>query len=119
MGAILVADDDRTRRDLIQKVLERAGHIVQTAASVDDALEALGTKRFDLVVCDYRMPGRTGIDLLIELKRLASQVPVLMISAYADASVEATVLRPGALELMNEPVRRDDLVALTAKILGS
>src|SRR5205085_8879195 len=89
MGSILVADDDKTCRDSIQKVLEREGHMVQTAESVDGALEALGTDHFDLVVCDYRMPGKTGIDLLIELRRRESLVPVLMISAYADALVEA------------------------------
>ena len=85
MGNILVADDDKTCRDSIQKVLEREGHTVHAAGNVDGALEALGAGHFDLVVCDYRMPGKTGIDLLIELKRRQASVPVLMISAYADA----------------------------------
>src|SRR5438105_2531552 len=106
MGTILVADDDNTCRDSIQKVLEREGHTVQTAENVDDALQALGTGHFDLVVCDYRMPGKTGIDLLIELRRRVSPVPVLMISAYADAAVEDAILRLGALELMKKPIRR-------------
>src|SRR5438128_2260603 len=118
MGTILVADDDRTCRDSIQKVLEREGHTVQTAESVDGALEVLGTNHFDLVVCDYRMPGKSGVDLLIELKRQVSLVPVLMISAYADASVEDAILRLGALALMRKPIRRQDLVARTAKVVG-
>ena len=118
MGSILVADDDRTCRDSIQKVLEREGHKVQTAGNVDGALEALGTGHFDLVVCDYRMPGKTGVDLLVELRRQASLVPVLMISAYADASVEDAILRLGALELLKKPIRRQDLVERTAKVVG-
>ena len=118
MGAILVADDDRTCRDSIQKVLEREGHTVQTAENVDRALEAIGTDHFDLVVCDYRMPGKTGIDLLIELRRQTSVVPVLMISAYADASVEDAIRRLGALDLMKKPIRRQDLIARTAKAVG-
>jgi CheY-like chemotaxis protein len=118
MGTILVADDDKTCRDSIQKVLEREGHTVQTAESVDGALEALGTNHFDLVVCDYRMPGKTGIELLIELKRQESLVPVLMISAYADALVEAAILRLGGLELLKKPIRRQELVARTAKVVG-
>ena len=88
MGAILVADDDRTCRDSIQKVLEREGHCVRTADSVDCALDAMGRDHYDLVVCDYRMQGKTGIDLLVELKRRDVSVPVLMISAYADAPAE-------------------------------
>jgi len=118
MGSILIADDDKTCRDTIQKVLEREGHTVQTAESVDRALEALGANRFDLVVCDYRMPGKTGIDLLIELRRKESTVPVLMISAFADAMVEAAVKRLGALDVLKKPIRRQELVERTAKAVG-
>jgi two-component system response regulator FlrC len=118
MGTILVADDDRTCRDSIQKVLEREGHAVQTAENVDRALEALDLNHFDLVVCDYRMPGKTGLDLLVELRRRHSSVPVLMISAYADASVEAAVLKLGALDVLKKPIRRQDLVQRTKKVVG-
>src|SRR5215470_17768146 len=118
MGNILVADDDKTCRDSIQKVLEREGHRVQTAEDVDGALEALGLNHFDLVVCDYRMPGKTGLDLLIELRRQHSSVPVLMISANADALVEAAVKRLGGLDILKKPIRRQELVARTAEVVG-
>jgi DNA-binding response OmpR family regulator len=118
MGSILIADDDKTCRDSIKKVLEREGHTVQTAESVDRALETLGSNHFDLVVCDYRMPGKTGIDLLIELRRKESTVPVLMISAFADAMVEAAVKRLGALDVLKKPIRRQELVERTAKVVG-
>jgi DNA-binding response OmpR family regulator len=118
MGSILIADDDKTCRDSIQKVLEREGHTVQTAESVDRALETLGANHFDLVVCDYRMPGKTGIDLLIELRRQESAVPVLMISAFADAVVEAAVKRLGGLDVLKKPIRRQELVERTAKAVG-
>jgi DNA-binding NtrC family response regulator len=118
MGNILVADDDKTCRDSIQKVLEREGHTVHAAGNVDGALEALGTHHFDLVVCDYRMPGKTGIDLLIELKRRQASVPVLMISAYADALAEKTIIQLGALEIMKKPIRRQELIARAAIVMG-
>src|SRR5712691_7373842 len=118
MGTILVADDDKTCRDSIQKVLEREGHTVHTAGDVDGALEALGMNHFDLVVCDHRMPGKTGVDLLIELRRRHSSVPVLMISAYADASVEAAVLKLGGLDVWKKPSRLQELIQRTAKVVG-
>jgi DNA-binding NtrC family response regulator len=118
MGNILIADDDKTCRDSIQKVLEREGHTVQAADNVDNALEALGTAKFDLVVCDYRMPGKTGMDLLIELKRRESSVPVLIISACADALVEEAIMKLGALELMKKPIRRQELVNRAARVIG-
>ena len=103
MGNILIADDDKTCRDSIQKLLEKEGHTVQTARDVDSALKTLATRHFDLVVCDYRMPGITGIELLIELKARQSRVPVLMISAYADVNIEKAVLELGALDLLKKP----------------
>jgi len=118
MGSILVADDDRHCRDSIQRVLEREGHSVCTAEDADAALKALRTGHFDLVVCDYRMPGKTGIDLLVELRNRGMRLPVLMISAYADAHVEDAVLKLGAFELMKKPVRRQELVARAAKVMG-
>jgi DNA-binding response OmpR family regulator len=118
MGTILVADDDRTCRDSIQKVLEREGHAVKTAENVDEALEALELNHFDLIVCDYRMPGKTGLDLMIELSRKHSAVPVLMISAYADESVEAAVLKLGGLDVLKKPIRRQELIQRTAKVVG-
>ena len=118
MGTILVADDDKTCRDSIQKVLEREGHTVQTAENVDRALDALRANHFDLVVCDYRMPGKTGVDLLIELRKQASQVPVLMISAYADASAQDAFFKLGALDVLRKPIRRQELVQRAAKVVG-
>ena len=100
MGNILIADDDKACRDSIQKILEREGHTVQTAGDVDSALKTLATRHFDLVVCDYRMPGITGIELVIELKARQSRVPVLMISACAHVNTEKAVLELGALDLL-------------------
>jgi two-component system, OmpR family, phosphate regulon response regulator OmpR len=119
MGTILVVDDDKTCRDSIQRVLEREGHRVETAENADAALQRLRAQHFDLLVCDYRMPGKTGIDLLIELRLENSTVPVLMISAYADASVHEAFERLGGLEVLRKPIRRRDLVSQAARVLGN
>jgi DNA-binding NtrC family response regulator len=110
MGMILVTDDDTTCRTSIQKILEREGHLVEGAADVDHALAAIERQRFDLIVCDYRMPGKTGLDLLAELRRVHSTTPVLMISAFADSETEAEAKRMGAEELLRKPFRRQELV---------
>ena len=119
MGSILVADDDKTCRDSIQKTLEREGHVVEGASDVDSALDAIGQHPFDLIVCDYRMPGKTGLDLLIELRRRRSEVPVLMISAFADAETEEAAKQLGALELLKKPVRRQQLIERAAQFKGN
>ena len=118
MSRILVADDDQTCRDSIKRVLEREGHVVETAGDVDSALDAIGRQPFDLIVCDYRMPGKTGLDLLVELRKRESTVPVLMISAFADAETEMAAKELGALELLKKPFRRQELIDRTTKAVG-
>src|SRR5437764_2122549 len=68
MGCILVVDDDSTCRNSIKKTLERDGYEVHDAHDVDGAFEALKEHAFDLIVCDYRMPGKSGLDLLSKLR---------------------------------------------------
>ena len=115
---ILVADDDEKCRDSMQKVFEREGYQVESAADVDSALEAMRVHRFDRVVCDYRMPGKTGVDLLIELKKNQSNVPVMIVSACADAATEQRMRELGAMDLMRKPIRRRELVDRAAKLAG-
>jgi len=118
VATILVTDDEKTCRDSIQRVLEREGHDVEAVDSVDGALLRLAARKFDLIVCDYRMPGKTGIDLLGELARRGCVVPVIMISAYADFNTELAAKALGAAELLRKPLRRRDLVECATKVMG-
>jgi DNA-binding response OmpR family regulator len=118
MGNILITDDDPTCRDSIRKVLEKEGHMVCVADDVDGALGELRERPFDLIVCDYRMPGKTGIDFLVELQRLGFKIPFLLISAYADATTTDAVLRLGGIGVLRKPIRRKELVAGAALVFG-
>ena len=107
---ILVTDDDSACRDTIQKALEREGYQVEGAVGVDDAVRAINRRRFDLIVCDYRMAGKTGLDLLAELKERRPRIPVLMVSAYMDAVFEAGAVQLGAAGLLRKPFRLRELI---------
>lgn len=117
METILVTDDDNGCRDTIQKTLEREGYLVEGVAGVDDALRALHQRRFDLIVCDYRMAGKTGLDLLAELHECGPQIPVLMVSACVDAGMEAVAVELGAAGLLRKPFRRQDLLESVARAI--
>ena len=117
MGTILVADDE-TYRNSLRKVLEKEGYTVRATADVDHALDELDRNSFDLIVCDYRMPGKTGMDFLVELRKRRSAVPVLMISAHADAAIQAAAVALGALDMLAKPISRRELVDLAARFTG-
>ena len=117
MATILVTDDDTACRETIRRALEREGHILESAADVDGAIEAVKRRHFDLIVCDYRMPGKTGLDLMIELEELGSHVPVLLVSAYADLQTETTAKELGAVALLKKPFRRQQLLEYAERAL--
>jgi CheY-like chemotaxis protein len=119
MGLVLVTDDDTTCRDSIQKTLEREGHTVEGVPDVDRALEALARRHFDLIVCDYQMPGKTGLEFLAELKRTKSTIPMILISAFTDSETEATARRLGVEDLLKKPFRRRDLVEHALRLIQS
>ena len=114
MATILVTDDDRECRETILRTLEREGHTLEGASNVDEAIAAIKRRQFDLIVCDYRMPGKTGLDLLLELSELGSRVPVLLVSAFADLQIETTARRLGAVALLRKPFRRQQLLDFAA-----
>jgi DNA-binding NtrC family response regulator len=117
MESILITDDDRGCRDTIKMALEREGYLVESAAGVDDALCAIHRRSFDLIVCDFRMPGKTGLELLAELHERGPQIPVLMVSAYADAATEAAITRLGGAGLLRKPFRRQELIDSVARAI--
>jgi DNA-binding NtrC family response regulator len=117
MATILVTDDDTICRESILKTLERGGHTLEGARDVDEALEAIQRRRFDLIVCDFRMPGKTGLDLLVQLNELGTRVPVLMVSAFADPQTEAAAIKLGVVALLKKPFRRQQLLECTALAL--
>jgi DNA-binding NtrC family response regulator len=117
MATILVTDDDAVCRESIVKTLAREGHILEGASDVDAALEAIKRRHFDLIVCDYRMPGKTGIDLLAELEERGTRIPVLIVSAFADPQTEASAKKLGAIGLLRKPFRRQQLLDSAAQAL--
>jgi DNA-binding NtrC family response regulator len=117
MESILITDDDSGCRDSIRTTLEREGYLVESAVGVDDALSAIHRRSFDLIVCDFRMPGKNGMELLTELHERGPQIPVLMVSAYADPATEAALASLGAAGLLKKPFRRQDLIDSVARAI--
>ena len=109
-GTVLIVDDDRNCSESIRLVLERDGYEVESADHVDAAVEALSTGKFDIVFCDYRMPDKTGIDLLREVRRQGWEIPVVMISAHLDPIAEQDARILGAVRLINKPLRRREIL---------
>lgn len=118
MARILVVDDDRSSQSAIRDVLEKEGHEVAVAGETESALRHIASSAFDLVITDVRMPGKSGIDLLVELRRCQLKVPVMMISAFGDRATTTEAMHLGACDFLSKPLRRRELVERITKALG-
>lgn len=110
MSRILIIDDDPCCRDSVRTVLMRAGHCVDCVEGVDQALKALDYSPADLVVSDYRMPNKSGLDLLKALRKKETAPKVLLLTAHVDAVTEETAIALGASAVVRKPVRRQELI---------
>ncbi|MFI5280964.1 MAG: sigma-54-dependent transcriptional regulator [Gemmatimonadales bacterium] len=107
---VLVVEDDRVVRDLLETVLTEAGYVTTLAASGEQALEALGKQVFDAVILDLNLPGIKGMDILHAGPSLQAETPFVVLSAQGsiDSAVEAMKL--GAFDYITKPFRVDELL---------
>jgi len=117
-ATILVVDDDESVRRSLQRILTRAGYEVEAVQTAEDALERLAGRSFDLVLTDLQMPGMNGLQLLAEIKQLAPQLPVVMITGHADADVVIQALRHGVSDFMPKPYQPEELLTIVARESG-
>ena len=111
MASILIVDDDHAQLTILQRILKREGYTVETVEDSKTALEALEDRMFDLVISDMWMSARfEGRDLLREIKRTDPDLPVLIMTAYAELNDAVNlVAHEGAFYYLEKPIQIDVL----------
>jgi CheY-like chemotaxis protein len=108
---VLVVDDDADQRFVVRRLLARAGiPTVYEAADGDEALEVARREQPDLVVLDLAMPGRSGVDVLPELREVVGQAPIVVLSNLTRRRWEAEVLQRGAVGFVEKRTPNDRLI---------
>ena len=107
---ILLVDDEINYIEALAKRLGRRGFEVSTAGSGDEALRLLQTESFDVTVLDVTMPGKDGVETLVEIRKRHPQVKTIMLTARADSNLAVSCRAMGALDYLIKPVDFDQLV---------
>ncbi len=110
MASILVVDDEKSIRDSIKMILEYSKYSVILAEDGIQGLSLFSKESFDAVLLDIKMPGKDGIEVLEEMKKLKSTTPIIIVSGHGsfDDAVKATKL--GAFDYLAKPLDRDRLL---------
>jgi two-component system response regulator AtoC len=109
-GRILIVDDDDALRESLQLVLSAEDFEVIVAANGSDALAQLEIAPVDVVLCDLRMPGMDGFELLPEIKRLQPGATVILMSAYGSEDLAIEAMRRGAHDYLAKPFQPSEAV---------
>ena len=114
---ILVVDDDHGIRSLVKKYLNKNDFLVTTASSAENALEKISFIKFDLIVLDVMMPGKSGLDFIKENKEKIN-TPIILLTAKGDANDRVEGLEIGADDYLPKPFEPKELTLRIKNILN-
>jgi len=117
---ILIVDDHAIFRDGLKRILsdEFKAATFGNASNATEALDRIWKEKWDLVLLDITMHGRTGLDVLKEIRRSASELPVLILSGHPEEQYAVRVLRAGAAGYLTKESASHELCKAAKKLLG-
>ncbi|HEX7584552.1 MAG TPA: sigma-54 dependent transcriptional regulator, partial [Prolixibacteraceae bacterium] len=104
MSRILVIDDERSIRNTLKDILEFEKYQVELAEDGFKALELLKTNEFDVILCDIKMPGMDGIEVLQKIEEMNQDTPVVMISGHGNIDTAVESIKKGAFDFIEKPL---------------
>ncbi|HJU56261.1 MAG TPA: sigma-54 dependent transcriptional regulator [Pyrinomonadaceae bacterium] len=115
--SILVVDDEKSQREILEMILSGEGYDVTTASSGEAALKFAKDRRFDLALTDLKMTGMDGIELLQHLLAQDSSIIVILLTAHGSIESAKDALRRGAFDYLQKPYDRDTLLETIRRAL--
>lgn len=109
--AVYIVDDDAAMRDSLALMLGLLGYRTASFDTAESMLEAYRDEWLGCIVADLRLPGRSGLDLQVELKRRGSRLPFVIITAHGDVPSARAAFQSDAIDFLEKPFEESDLRA--------
>lgn len=118
--SVLIVEDEQRDAELLTELLQECECeiAVDVAASAEEGLAKVLDKRFDLIICDYCLPGMNGLSFLKAVKKTRGNIPVVVLSGYAHQELEAQLIRHGAFIYVSKDADRQILVNVVKEALA-
>ncbi len=110
--SILIVDDEKNILKVVSLTLRDSGYRVDTASSAEAALEKFNRDRYDLLITDLKLPGKTGLELLDQIRYGNPDIPVIMITAFGSIENAVAAMKKGAFTYLTKPINPDELLAV-------
>ncbi len=112
-------DDDQDLCLLLSRLLSKNGYHVATAHRGSTAREAVNTQRFDLVLCDHRLPDTDAPAMLEYIRSTSPGTQVIIITGYSEVRMAVELMRKGAFDYIGKPLYPDELLMRVQDALGA
>jgi two-component system, NtrC family, response regulator len=117
MDTILIVDDEKNYRVVLEALLAPEGYEVLTAGSGREALKLVREADVDLIITDMKMPGMSGMELMEEAKRIEPDLPVIMMTAYGTIEMAVEAMKKQAFDYITKPFQNEELKLTIKKAL--
>jgi DNA-binding NtrC family response regulator len=110
-GSILIIDDEAVVRESLRESLKDI-HNVTTVETGEEAIDLVKKQDFDILVVDVRLPGKTGLEVVKEVREINPYIRSIVITAYPSVELSVQAMKQGAVDFIVKPIRIDDLEKL-------
>ncbi|MFZ5993397.1 MAG: sigma-54-dependent transcriptional regulator [Thermodesulfobacteriota bacterium] len=117
MESILIVDDEKNYLIVLKELLSEENYEVVTAENAPQALEIFKESDFDLVLTDMKMPNMDGIELLENIRSVNSEIPVIVMTAYATVEKAVKAMKKGAFDYVTKPFQNEELKITVRKAI--
>lgn len=115
--SILIVDDEDAQRNVLKGYLEKKGYRIFSASSGTEGIKAVQNNLIDIVLSDFKMPDKTGLEVLEEVKKINPEISFVILTAYGTIEDAVKAMRLGAFDYISKPVDLDELDLMIDRII--
>ncbi len=115
--SILIVDDEDAQRSILKGYLEKKGYKIYSASSGTEGIKAVRNNLVDIVLSDFKMPDKTGLEVLEEVKKINPEISFVILTAYGTIENAVKAMRLGAFDYISKPVDLDELDLMIERII--
>lgn len=115
--SILIIDDEDAQRSILKGYLEKKGYKIYSASSGTEGIKTVQNNLIDIVLSDLKMPDKTGLEVLEEVKKINPEISFVILTAYGTIEDAVKAMRLGAFDYISKPVDLDELDLMIERII--
>ena len=110
---MLIIDDEHIVLESCRKIFTAEGFVVETTENPQEGLDLVSKSKFEVILCDWKMPGFDGMDVVEELNRRSPDSAIVMISGYPSVGRATEAMKRGAMDYVSKPFTPEEISDLS------